>query len=106
MKWLTPILAILLLVGCGRNDAITPPGLSGESMTVRTDRNGVIFHQERQRGVPGPWIPPQPKPVLQSQPTKDDQVQIQQRKIIGYRAKIEPRTGKITTYPVYEDEKK
>jgi hypothetical protein len=43
---------------------------------------------------------------LQPQPTKDDQVQIKERKIKCYRAKTDPATGKITTYPVYEDEKK
>jgi hypothetical protein len=33
-------------------------------------------------------------------------IQIQKRKIIGYRARRDPATGKYVTYPVYEDENK
>lgn len=42
----------------------------------------------------------------ESEKRENQQVQIQQRKIVGYRAKKDPATGKYITYPVYEDEKK
>lgn len=105
MKWLTPILAILLLVGCSRNEAIPNPMPVFEQSEVSVSTNrGTIFSERYERGVPLPWVPPQPE--LPSQSTKDEQVQIQQRKIKGYRAKTDPATGRITPYPVYEDEKK
>ena len=109
MKWLTPIVTMLLLVGCA---STLKPVSEQSELTVSSERKGIIFSQQYQRGVQVPQIPSQPKPKLQSQPelqlqpTKGKQVQIQQRKIIGYRAKINPATGKITTYPFYEDEKK
>jgi hypothetical protein len=109
MKWLTPILATLLLVGCSCNKVnetpLPPPFSEQYRMTVDTERQRV-FDYEYRRGPLFPRILPQPQPELQSQPTKDEQVRIQERKIKGYRAKTDPATGKITTYPVHENEKK
>jgi hypothetical protein len=49
-------------------------------------------------------------PYDQAQKTDLDtpagEISEQQRKVIGYRAKKDPVTGKPITYPVYEDEKK
>lgn len=103
MKWLISILAMLLLVGCSRNEGRL---LAEQSeISVITGRGGVIHSEQHRRGVPLPPERPQPREVP-SQPTKSETVQELQKEPIGYRAKTDPVTGKITVYPVYKDEKK
>jgi len=110
MKWLTSILVTLILTGCNHNEtsrtALHAPDQEKWAITVETDRGGIIYFEGIERGIPTPFIQPQPHPYLSPQHTKDEPTQIQKREIRGYKVNIDRATGEITKYPVYEDEKK
>lgn len=108
MKWLTPILAMLLFVGCSRSESNI--WAERKEITTTTPRGGTQGELvERSVVVPFVVLPPeatQPPPDVPSQPKKSEPVQEQQKERIGYRARMDPVTGKHIFYPVYENEKK
>lgn len=82
-----------------------------EKNILDTIQSKLYTASPRMSDTPSAQVDDQDRGTVVKVPNKSDKqenqkVQIQKRKIIGYRAKIDPATGKLITYPVYEDEKR